>query len=111
VEDFRAYLLSKQIVPEKKLVYHLAWVIQFYAFCDKQPGDKVSAEEIDSFLKHLMRSREDWQVNQANELNTNRSLQILRVFQKNLYYTNQYNTNFGVSYVQPFYIWNNGLWK
>jgi hypothetical protein len=57
VEDFRSYLLSKRIVPEKKLVYYLSWITQFYAFCDKSPGDDVSAEE------NLMKSREDWQVN------------------------------------------------
>jgi len=67
VEEFRSYLLSKRIVPEKNLVYYLSWITQFYAFCDKSPGDDVSAEEIDRFLKYLMRSREDWQVNQANE--------------------------------------------
>jgi len=27
----------------------------------------VSAEEIDDFVKYLMKSREDWQVNQAKE--------------------------------------------
>jgi len=36
-------------------------------FCDESPGDDVPAEEIDSFLKYLTKSREDWQVNQANE--------------------------------------------
>ena len=67
MEEFRSYLLSKRIVPEKNLVYYLSWITQFYAFCDKRPGDDVSAEEIDRFLKYLMKSREDWQVNQANE--------------------------------------------
>ena len=67
MEDFRSYLVSKRIVSEKKLVYYLVWVNQFYAFCDKTPGDDVSAEEIDGFVKHLMKSREDWLVKQAKE--------------------------------------------
>jgi integron integrase len=67
VEHFKAYLLSKRIVPEKKLAYYVSWITQFYAFCNKNPGDDVSAEEIDGFLMHLMKTREDWQVNQANE--------------------------------------------
>ena len=67
MEDFRTYLLSKRIVSENKLVYYLAWIDQFYAFCDKTPGDDVTVEEIDGFVKHLMKSREDWQVKQANE--------------------------------------------
>jgi hypothetical protein len=71
VEDFKVYLLSKRIAPENEAFYYLSWVTQLYAFFDKTPGDEVSAEEIERFPKHLMRSREDWQVNQANELNTN----------------------------------------
>lgn len=62
-----SYLLSKRIVPEKKLGYYLSWITRFYAFCDKSLCDDVSNEEIDSFLRHLMKSREDWQVSQANE--------------------------------------------
>lgn len=67
MERFKSYLSSKQIIPEKKLDYYLSWVIQFYGFCDKLPYDEVSAEEIDTFLKHLTRFREEWQVNQASE--------------------------------------------
>ena len=67
MEDFRSYLLSKQIVSENKLVYYLVWVNQFYVFCDKIPGDNVSTEEIDGFVKHLMKNRGDWQVKQAKE--------------------------------------------
>jgi len=67
MEDFRTYLLSKRILSENKLVYYLVWINQFYAFCDKIPGDDVSAEEIDGFVKHLMIGREDWQVKQAKE--------------------------------------------
>jgi integron integrase len=67
VERFKSYLLSKQIIPEKKLDYYLSWVIQFYGFCGKLPYGEVSAEEIDTFLKHLTRFREEWQVNQASE--------------------------------------------
>jgi hypothetical protein len=67
VEHFRSYLLSKRIVPEKKLRYYLSWITRFYAFYDKSLCDDVSSEEIDGFLGHLMKSRENWQVSQANE--------------------------------------------
>ena len=53
MEDFRSYLASHRIVPEKKLAYYLFWVTQFNAFCDKNPSDEVSTSEIDNFLKHL----------------------------------------------------------
>jgi integron integrase len=67
LERFKSYLSSKQIIPEKKLDYYLSWVTQFYAFFDKTLDDEVAGEEIDSFLKHLTRFREEWQVNQASE--------------------------------------------
>jgi len=67
VEHFSFYLLSKRIVPEKRLRYYLSWITQFYAFYDKSLSDDVSSEEIDGFLGHLMKSREDWQVSQASE--------------------------------------------
>ena len=67
LEHFRSYLLSKRIIPEKRLGYYLSWITQFYAFCDKGLCDDVSHEEIDGFLRHLMKSREDWQVRQASE--------------------------------------------
>lgn len=67
MEDFKSYLFSQRVVRDKKLDYYLSWVTQFYAFCDKRLSDRVSEEEIDGFLKHLTKSREEWQVNQANE--------------------------------------------
>ena len=67
MEEFRSYLLPKPIVSEKKLFYYLVWVNQFYVFGDKIQGDDASAEEIDGFVKHLMKSREDWQVKQEKE--------------------------------------------
>jgi len=47
MEDFKAYLLSKRIVPENKLSYYELWVVQFYNFCKKDPGSKVSDVDID----------------------------------------------------------------
>jgi Phage integrase, N-terminal SAM-like domain len=67
MQRFKAFLLSKGLVPEKKLVYYLAWIFQFYAFCQKKLGEDVSADEIDCYLKHLTKSREEWQVDQPNE--------------------------------------------
>ena len=60
MEGFRSYLLSERIVSEDKLVYYLVWINQFYAFCDKIPGHDVSAEEIDSFVKHLCTRQKSW---------------------------------------------------
>jgi integron integrase len=67
MEGFKAYLLSKRLVTENKVAYYLGWVSQLYAFCGKEPGDIVSADEVSRFLKHLGKSREEWQVKQAGE--------------------------------------------
>lgn len=67
MEDYKSYLLSHRIGPDKKVDYYLSWVTQFYAFCNKRPSDRVLEEEIDRFLRHLTKTREEWQVNQANE--------------------------------------------
>ena len=40
VEHFRSYLLSKRIVPEKRLKYYLSWITQFYAFLWQKPPPK-----------------------------------------------------------------------
>ncbi len=94
MEDFRSCLLSKRILSENKLVYYLVWINQFYAFCDKIPGDDVSAEEIDGFVKHLMISREDWQVKQAKE--------AIQLF---IYYTRRKSQTEGKADLQSDTLW------
>ena len=49
----------------KAVDFYLHWVTQFYRFLNKQPGDTVTQQETDSYLKHLSKSRESWQVDQA----------------------------------------------
>ena len=67
MDRFKDYLLAKRIVPENKILSYIAWVSQFYAFCDKIPGDDVSSAEVERFLKHLTKFREEWQIKQAKE--------------------------------------------
>ncbi|MBW2088752.1 MAG: integron integrase [Deltaproteobacteria bacterium] len=67
MDRFKDYLLAKRIVPENKIPYYIAWISQFYAFCDKTPGDDVSSAEVERFLKHLTKFREEWQIKQAKE--------------------------------------------
>jgi integron integrase len=67
MKQFKDYLTVKRIVPEIKLPYYVSWVSKFYAFCDKTPGDEISSSEVDRFLKHMAKSREDWQIKQAKE--------------------------------------------
>jgi integron integrase len=67
MEGFAAYLLGRQMLPEKRVPYYVGWVSQCYAFSKKNPGEDISTEEADCFLKHLSKSREEWQISQAKE--------------------------------------------
>jgi len=67
MERFKTYLLAKRIVPENRIPYYISWVSRFYEFCGKSPDDDVSSSEVDRFLKHLAKSREEWQIKQAKE--------------------------------------------
>jgi integron integrase len=67
MEKFKAYLLSKRIVPENRVPYYISWVSRFFASCDKEPGDKFSQDEVDRFLQKLGKNAEDWQIKQASE--------------------------------------------
>jgi hypothetical protein len=66
MDDFKKYLLSKQIVL-KKTRYYLKWVLQMYVFCKKDPGTQVSSNEISRYLSQLSIRQEEWQVQQARE--------------------------------------------
>jgi acetyl/propionyl-CoA carboxylase alpha subunit len=67
MQDFKTYLLSMRIAGPKAVDFYLNWVVQFYNYCRKKPGDTVSKQEIEKFLHHLSKKREDWQVDQASQ--------------------------------------------
>ena len=65
MQNFKAYLLSMRITGPKAVDFYIHWVTQFFRFHRKQPADAVSKPEIEAYLKHLSKSRESWQVDQA----------------------------------------------
>ena len=67
MQNFKAYLLSMRITGPKAVDFYIHWVTQYYRFYRKQPTDAVSKPEIEAYLKHLSKSRESWQVDQAAE--------------------------------------------
>jgi integron integrase len=67
MKNFKSYLLSMHIAGPKAVDFYLHWVTQFYRFLNKQPGDTITQKEIDSYLKHLSKSRETWQIDQASQ--------------------------------------------
>jgi integron integrase len=67
MEDFKAFLIAKQFIPDKKVPYYLMWVSRFYSFCNRGVDETLSKNDVDAFIKHLTKSCEEWQVNQAKE--------------------------------------------
>ncbi|MDY6839821.1 MAG: integron integrase [Thermodesulfobacteriota bacterium] len=67
MEGFKSYLLSRHVMNDRKAAFYLYWVKEFYRYCDRHPGEPVKTEDIDRYLKHLSKHREDWQVKQAGE--------------------------------------------
>lgn len=67
MQNFRDYLETKRIVTKKRVPYYVAWVSQFFNYFDKKPNDEISSEEIEKFLKHLTKRKEEWQVTQAGK--------------------------------------------
>lgn len=67
MQDFKAYLQTKRIASPKAVDFYINWVAQCYRFHHKRLADAVSKHEIEAYLKHLSKTRESWQVDQAAE--------------------------------------------
>jgi integron integrase len=67
MEQFKHFLISENIIPEDKVLFYVSWLLRFYAFCGKKPGENVSQMEVDRFLMRLSKTREEPQVKQAEE--------------------------------------------
>lgn len=66
MEQFKAYLISSKLTDEKRAGFYINWITRFYKSCKKDPEDPVIKEDMDSFLNHLSKTREEWQVKQAS---------------------------------------------
>lgn len=68
--DFNAYcnyLKIKAKIPGNQISYYLRWVTQFFAFCNRNPGQPFNSDEVHAFLESLSHRYEDWQVGQAQK--------------------------------------------
>jgi integron integrase len=65
MQDFKAYLLDMRIAGPKAVDFYAHWVTQFYRYTRQTPGDAVARQDMEAYLKHLSKSRESWQVDQA----------------------------------------------
>jgi len=66
--EFRNYLLSNNIVPQKKIQFYAYWASNFMAFSKRNKGMNMDIT-IQSYLNHLRSNDQiaDWQLKQAEE--------------------------------------------
>ena len=66
LESFKQFLSSKGKVNEKYLLFYLKWLTAAFRFLDIPLSQPITNEQKSQFLKHLSKSHEDRQVNQAD---------------------------------------------
>ena len=67
IEKFKLYLEDEKPVPSRLVRYYVAWVVRFFQFLGKSPGEATMSNELESFLSHLSMDQEEWQVKQAKD--------------------------------------------
>ncbi|MEW6602051.1 MAG: integron integrase [Nitrospirota bacterium] len=66
LDSFKQFLSSKERIQDKYLPYYLRWVRECYRFLDLSESNAITNEQKTTFLKHLSKKHEDWQINQAD---------------------------------------------
>jgi len=67
LQPFHDYLLTKRLVPEKKVPFYIHWVERFIDHGAKSGYEHSDSNHVEPFLTLLAKSKEDWQVKQARE--------------------------------------------
>ena len=66
LKTFEQYLRRKSVIKEKYIPYYLKWISDGYRFFELSASQALDNDQREQFLKHLSKSHEDWQVNQAD---------------------------------------------
>jgi integron integrase len=66
IREFESYLSNKKHVKDKYFPYYIKWVSDCYSYLDESVESRLPADRIQTFLSHLSKKHEDWQVNQAD---------------------------------------------
>ena len=65
LEGFEEYLIRKAFIQEKYVPYYLKWVSYCYTFVNQPDNCLLTSDQVQSYLNHISKTREDWQVQQA----------------------------------------------
>ena len=66
-DRFREYLVKHGSIGPKQIPYYIKWVRDCYAVLDCPAEKIISQDQRKQFLENLNRSREEWQVKQADQ--------------------------------------------
>ncbi len=67
LRTFRDYLDQKALIQAKYIPYYLKWVSECYSFLERPDSEPANVEDRERFIKHIAKTREDWQANQADD--------------------------------------------
>jgi hypothetical protein len=67
LSEFRLDLSTDKSLNPKHLPHYIRWVKDCYSFFRLPPTERLSAEQTRLFLSNLEKSREPWQVKQAEQ--------------------------------------------
>jgi hypothetical protein len=66
IREFESYLSNKKRIKDKYVPYYMKWVSDCYSYLDESVESRLPADRIQTFLSHLSKKYEDWQVNEAD---------------------------------------------
>lgn len=66
IAAFKEYLLHSGSIKSQYVPFYLKWVSLCYEFVEAAPSSRLTSEQKKSFLVHMAKRHEDWQVKQAN---------------------------------------------
>src|SRR5512134_2222787 len=67
IGGFEKYLAQKAFVQDKYIPYYVKWASHCYSFLEQPDNSPLSPELVRNYLNHISKTREDWQVQQAEK--------------------------------------------
>jgi integron integrase len=62
---FEKYLVQQATLHDRHIPFYSKWVSHCYSFLDQPDTCLLSSDQIQNYLNHISKTREDWQVKQA----------------------------------------------
>ncbi len=65
IEGFEEYLAGTAFIQAKYITHYRRWVSSCYSHLDQPDTSLLTQEQVKGYLTHISKTREDWQVQQA----------------------------------------------